>query len=383
MSRDAAMSEELELLRQNIDKTDQELIVLLKRRMQLVAKVGEVKSRTGVPVYAPDREASMLRGRRLEAEKHGISPQLIEDVLRRVMRESYQSEHGAGFKCVNPAARNIVIIGGNGQLGSIFVKAFRASGYIVDSLSRRNWDQAGKLLANPSLVIVCVPIDVTIDVISQLNNLPDDCILADFTSTKEAPVEAMLKAHKGPVMGLHPMFGPDIASLAKQVIVSCEGRRTDECEWVLAQMKIWGAKIERVSAEEHDKAMSLIQALRHFTTFAYGVYLSKTNADLAKLVKLSSPIYRLELMMVGRLFAQDPTLYADIILSAHRNLDNIKKYAECIENSIKLIEQQDKDAFVNSFLKARDYFGVYADQFLKESKQLLDQASDHIVHNPD
>ena len=34
------MNEELDNLRQNIDKTDQELISILKRRLQLVAKVG-------------------------------------------------------------------------------------------------------------------------------------------------------------------------------------------------------------------------------------------------------------------------------------------------------------------------------------------------------
>ena len=108
------MNEELENLRSSIDKTDQELITLLKRRMQLVSRVGEVKSRIGVPVYAPEREATMLANRRREAEKHGLSPQLIEDVLRRIMRESYSSEHDAGFKCVNPAARNIVILPGFG-----------------------------------------------------------------------------------------------------------------------------------------------------------------------------------------------------------------------------------------------------------------------------
>ena len=79
------MNEELEKLRQNIDKADQELISILKRRLQLVARVGEVKSRIGVPVYAPDREASMLAKRRQEAQMHGLSPQMIEDVLRRVM----------------------------------------------------------------------------------------------------------------------------------------------------------------------------------------------------------------------------------------------------------------------------------------------------------
>ena len=111
------MSEELDVVRQGIDEVDRELVTLLKRRLQLVSKVGEIKSRLGIPVYAPDRERDMLEKRRSEAEKHGISPQLIEDVLRRIMRESYCSEHDAGFKCVNPSARNIVIIGGNGQLG--------------------------------------------------------------------------------------------------------------------------------------------------------------------------------------------------------------------------------------------------------------------------
>ena len=374
------MNEELDNLRQNIDKTDQELISILKRRLQLVAKVGEVKSRIGVPVYAPEREASMLAKRRRDAEMHGLSPQMVEDVLRRVMRESYSSEHDAGFKCVNPSCRNIVIIGGNGQLGSIFASAFRSSGYHVDALSRRNWDEAEKMLENPSLVIVCVPIDVTDQVIRNLSGLPEDCVLADFTSVKSAPLKAMLETHRGPVMGLHPMFGPDIASLAKQVIVYCEGRFPEQCQWVLAQMRIWGARIEAVDALEHDEAMSIIQALRHFTTYAYGVFLAQTNADLDCLVKLSSPIYRLELMMVGRLFAQDPNLYADIILSAHRNLETIRHYSEFVEKSLKIIDSQDKDAFVSSFLKAREYFGDYAAQFMRESKLLLDQAHDNVVH---
>jgi chorismate mutase/prephenate dehydrogenase len=374
------MNEELDNLRQNIDKTDQELISILKRRLQLVAKVGEVKSRIGVPVYAPEREASMLAKRRRDAEMHGLSPQMVEDVLRRVMRESYSSEHDAGFKCVNPSCRNIVIIGGNGQLGSIFASAFRSSGYHVDALSRRNWDEAEKMLENPSLVIVCVPIDVTDQVIRNLSGLPEDCVLADFTSVKSAPLKTMLETHRGPVMGLHPMFGPDIASLAKQVIVYCEGRFPEQCQWVLAQMRIWGARIEAVDALEHDEAMSIIQALRHFTTYAYGVFLAQTNADLDCLVKLSSPIYRLELMMVGRLFAQDPNLYADIILSAHRNLETIRHYSEFVEKSLKIIDSQDKEAFVSSFLKAREYFGDYAAQFMRESKLLLDQAHDHVVH---
>lgn len=86
------MAEELQNLREQIDQVDKTLLSLLAKRMQLVAEVGEVKNRHGLPIYAPDREAAMLASRRNEAEKMGISADLIEDVLRRVMRESYSKE---------------------------------------------------------------------------------------------------------------------------------------------------------------------------------------------------------------------------------------------------------------------------------------------------
>lgn len=109
------------------------------------------------------------------------------------------------------------------------------------------------------------------------------------------------------------MFGPDVPSLAKQVIAYyCEGRDLSHFEWLLEQLMVWGARIEAITAQEHDKNMSFIQALRHLLLL-HGQHLVKENVDLASLLRLSSPIYRLELAMIGRLFAQDPQLYADII----------------------------------------------------------------------
>ena len=120
----------------------------------------------------------MLAKRRAEAESQGVPPDLIEDVLRRVMRESYSSEKDSGFKCVNPALRPIVVIGGNGQLGRLFVNMFRLSGYQVEVLGRNDWDHADELLANAGMVVVSVPIDITCDVIDRLTTLPPDCLLS-------------------------------------------------------------------------------------------------------------------------------------------------------------------------------------------------------------
>ena len=89
-------------LREQIDEIDQQLITLLSKRLALVSEVGHVKSTQGIPLYVPMREAEMIQARRTEAEKQGVPPNLIEDILRRIMRESYVNENKHGFKTVNP-----------------------------------------------------------------------------------------------------------------------------------------------------------------------------------------------------------------------------------------------------------------------------------------
>ena len=255
-------------LREKIDQVDRELIALLSERLKLVAKVGKVKSEHGIPVYAPEREKAMIEARRTEAQTQGVPADLIEDVLRRVMRESYANENKHGFKQVNPNIQKIVIVGGLGKLGRLFNCFLSLSGYQVVSLDQNDWVQADIILADADLVLVCVPINKTLETIERLQPfLTEKMILADLTSVKAQPLQKMLQVHQGAVVGFHPMFGPDTPSLAKQVVVCCHGRGAEQYEWLLEQIKIWGAKIEVIDAIEHDHAMTYIQALRHFSTF--------------------------------------------------------------------------------------------------------------------
>ncbi|MUK39516.1 bifunctional chorismate mutase/prephenate dehydrogenase [Aliivibrio fischeri] len=372
------MAVELSHLRDQIDAVDKQMLDLLAQRLHLVEQVGEVKSAHGLPIYDPSREAAMLASRRSEAEKKGVPPSLIEDILRRTMRESYSSENDSGFKCLKPELRPIVVVGGNGQLGGLFAKMFKLSGYQVRILGSKDWDNSDEILDNAGMVVVTVPINLTIDVINKLSRLPEDCILCDLTSIKQKPLAAMMAVHKGPVVGLHPMFGPDVPSLAKQVIVMCDGRGKEHYSWLKNQFEIWGAIVRDISANEHDHGMTLIQALRHFTSFAYGQHLAKENPDIEQLLNLSSPIYRLELLMVGRLFAQDPNLYADIILSSDENIEMIKRFHQRFGDAISLLEEHNRSGFIKNFEEVEAWFGDYAEQFLIESKSLLRQANDSI-----
>lgn len=170
------MVAELTALRDQIDEVDKALLELLAKRLELVAEVGEVKSQYGLPIYVPERESAMLASRREEAAALGVPPDLIEDVLRRVMRESYSSENDKGFKTLYPNLRPVVIVGGGGQMGRLFEKMLTLSGYQVRILEKDDWSRAEEIVADAGMVIVSVPIHITAATIAQLPPLPADCI---------------------------------------------------------------------------------------------------------------------------------------------------------------------------------------------------------------
>ncbi len=362
-------------LREQIDQLDTQLVELLAARAKVTAQVGRVKQQHALPLYVPERELALIKARRDQAKVAGVSEELIEDVLRRVMRESYQTQE-AGFVCCRPQGGKVVVVGGGGALGRRFVSLFERSGYQVTVIETHDWHQAPEIIAGACLVLMAVPINVTEQLVAQLPPLPVDCLLADITSVKQGPMRAMLAHHSGPVLGLHPMFGPDISNIVKQVVVVCHGRGSEHYQWLLKQFRVWGAVLTEKSAQQHDELMQLIQAMRHFSSLVYGVHLAEEHADLQQLLELSSPIYRLELAMVGRLFAQNAELYADIMLSSSAVTGLLQRYQHRFNQLSHLLAARDKAGLMAEFAKGQQFFGTVAEQFLHESRKLLQKAAD-------
>ncbi len=370
-------------LRDQIDEVDRQLVALLARRKALVAGVGETKSRLGLPVYVPEREAALIAARRTEAEHQGVSPDMIEDVLRRIMRESYSAEGQLGFKPTAPELGPIVVVGGGNGMGALFVEHFMASNYQVRILEKDDWPRAAALLEGAELVLISVPIHFTAEVIDQVAPfLPPHCLLADVTSIKAMPLRRMLTVHQGPVVGLHPMFGPSAGTFAKQLVIHCPGRNSERAAWLLDQLRIWGAGLLASDPETHDHMMGTIQAMRHFATFVYGSHLQREGIELEKVLAFSSPIYRLELGMVGRLFAQDPNLYADIIFSSVEGREIAERFLHRFAKELEVLRSGNREAFVARFREVSGYFGSHAERFLKESSFMLEKVFEKYGDRP-
>ena len=108
----------------------------------------------------------------------------------------------------------------------------------------------------------------------------------------------------------------------------------------------------------------------------FGSHLAGENPDLKQLISLSSPIYRLELAMVGRLFAQNPALYADIIFDNKDSLALLTEFSVKFNQALALVESNNKNEFINQFHKIGTWFGDYSKQCLVNSRKLLLKADD-------
>jgi chorismate mutase/prephenate dehydratase len=81
----------LDGLRAKIDRVDRALVELLNQRAELVVEVGKIKRATGVPIYAPHREAEVLA----KVLGHNAGPlhdRTIEGVYRELMSGSFRLE---------------------------------------------------------------------------------------------------------------------------------------------------------------------------------------------------------------------------------------------------------------------------------------------------
>lgn len=270
--------------------------------------------------------------------------------------------------------RRICIIGGHGAMGqclAFFLK--QLAHYEITLFGEDDWQEAQTLLKSQDMVIISTPIALTDEIITRASRyISSDTILADLTSIKSAPITQMLSTHRGAVVGLHPIFGPTVTNSNKQVIVYCDGRDSQHYQWFISDLITLGFTLKKMTASAHDQAMTFIQGIEHFSVFCMGIFLKQHNIHLEELMAISSPVYKMELNIIGRLFSQDADLYANIIASDDGRLNSIHDYAQLILKQVEQLKSTNgKLEFSEQFNDVKEWMGVFADKAYQESDRLL------------
>ena len=269
------------------------------------------------------------------------------------------------------------IIGGTGQMGRFFAGVFEAAGWevIVSGTKTSLTNQDVAEMAD--LIMVSVPIRATVGVIREVAPiLSEEQVFCDLTSLKVEPVRAMLSS-RAEVIGLHPMFGPGAASLRGQTIVATPARCGKETlEGLLSVFRDQGAAITLSTPEDHDRMMAVIQGLTHFGTLAKAEAIRRTGADVAETLMFTSPVYRIEMGLVGRLLAQDAGLYGDMLQMNSAVPEVLAQFEEAVRTLREIVESGDDERFRAFFMENAGHYASY----LRTATVETDDLVNHVVN---
>ncbi|MDR3074149.1 MAG: prephenate dehydrogenase/arogenate dehydrogenase family protein, partial [Deltaproteobacteria bacterium] len=174
---------------------------------------------------------------------------------------------------------SLTLIGGNGRMGLMFRRAWEDVAPIF-SVDPRT-DRRGTLrlrardieerVPQSALVLLCVPAPAVREVMEALApHLAPGQILADICSVKVQPMRWMEERFPGPVVGTHPMFGPENERKDARVALVRGARATDEhAETLAALFRRMGCKPFATTAEAHDRACATSQSLHFILNAAY------------------------------------------------------------------------------------------------------------------
>lgn len=376
MSPDEPKTRPLPALRAMIDAVDRDILQLLSQRMALVAEVARYKRETGTPIRDLAREKRVLEDRRRRALSLGLPPDTVDSLYRLLLVSSRarQSELRAEVP-VDAPRKTVAILGAKGGMGQHLVHFFSSLGHAVLEVDLDTEITGIEAAAIADVVVLSVPIRETERIIEEVGpHLREDALLMDITSVKQGPLETMLRSTKASVVGTHPMYGPAVSSLTGQRVVVVPGRGEEWQAWVEQAFRARGARITHASAEEHDRAMGVVQVLTHFHTELLGLALSKLGLPIERSLEFTSPSYLLELYVLGRHFAQSPALYGAIEMSNPERERVVQALQESLEELGGAVVDRNQRGFEEVFTKVRAFLGdAFTQEALHQSRFLVDR----------
>jgi chorismate mutase/prephenate dehydrogenase len=156
-------------------------------------------------------------------------------------------------------------------------------------------------------------------------------------------------------------------------VVVCRGRGDAWHAWLAQMLEARGLTVTEATAEEHDRAMALVQVLTHFQTQVLGCALARSGVSLEQSKRFTSPAYLMELYVTARHFAQDPLLYGPIEMLNPGTQAVTSAFRSAADELAEILASRDQARFNRMFEEVRAYFGGFTAEAMEQSSFLIDR----------
>ena len=360
-----AESKTLEELRTRLSAIDRELIELIAERQSLGRQVEHAKRATGHATRDYRREREVIVGVRTHAEKHGVSPEVAEKILRLLIRSSLATQEQARVVATGQGSgRRALVIGGRGKMGRWFTDFLASQGFLVEVADpagpvegyahRLDWQDSP---LDHHLIVVATPLGTTSEVLHALALRKPTGIVFDLASVKtplRAGLDALVAAGVK-VTSLHPMFGPDTDLLSgRHVIYINLGNAAALAE---AQELFQPTMAEQVvmGLDEHDRLIAYVLGLSHALNIAFFTALAESGEAAPRLAKLSSTTFDAQLDVATDVSEESPDLYFEIQALNDYGAESLEALAKSVDRLRSAVLKRDFATFRTLMQQGYDY----------------------------
>ena len=363
------VSKELSSLREAIAEIDREIVDLSGRRVDLAAKLGELKRVQGLPIrdYGHEKEV-VERARRMAADA-GLSEDLAEGMMLELIRSSLVvQEQGQVQADSAGTGRNALVIGGSGRMGGWFVRFLESQGFdvgVADPIAGEtgvgDWRHASGTF---DLYVIAAPLTATQLILDEMAEHRPPGLVFDIGSLK-TPLRSGLDrlARAGVrVTSVHPMFGPDTDLLSGRHVVLVDvgvPEATAEAGELFASTM---ASLVEMDLDSHDRLVAYILGLSHALNIVFLAALAGSGEAAARLAQFSSTTFDRQLAVASQVAGENPHLYFEIQSLNEYGGESLSALSEAVERLRSLVDSGDGTGFAALMERGASY--------LRETDQL-------------
>ncbi len=285
--------------------------------------------------------------------------------------------------------KNAIILGGSGQAGTLLARSLLNSGVAVTTVDRNSPGHSGRsyiqadvtkpsreldeAIHNAECVCICLPEQIALDSASHIVSAMSDGALWLDTLSVKGPIMQHLASHgrRVEILSINPMFAPALGWPGHAVAIVEAGQAGTKGAFFKNLLLQWGASVQTVTAEQHDRLTAALQVATHVAALSFGSVLHSLNYDVKAALALATPPHRILLALLYRIVSQNPEVYWDIqTYHPHAaqvrqelitSLSNIEAWAEC----------GDIDEFKHLFQKLRLLLGPRDDALARLTSDLI------------
>jgi len=292
----------------------------------------------------------------VEVEGHCDTP-LLRNALKTIQSTVIQEEDSlkvlGSFPRVDMRVKKIKSFGfiGSGDMSQWFADRLENEGYKTYVTGRKTELTPEAMIEKVDVVLVCVPISVTAQMIKKYGPLLRDgqslIILAgESENTITTALESTSQGVE--VMFVHNLWGPQALTMKdKNAAVVRTPRSGSFCSEFEAFLYKHGADINHDSAQKHDLLMGVSQKLPTTVSVALAMTLRDHNIDCDDINSHSTLTSLYGILAMARIHNQNPRTYAEIMATVGDGRKIVRSFAENILKLIDLAEQGEIAALAN------------------------------------